>query len=234
MKNLGKNQPKLRFLLLILPLTVAALFIVKIFILDFYRISSASMSPALLTGDFIAILKVFCRIEKNDIVAFTLPENAAEKGDYERNSLFIKRVIAATNDTISVESNTVFVNGQKTRYAAERTEYVLSAKKFVVPGKGTALDISPENEVVWRPLVEREGHSVVIRNRIIFIDGNPATEFNLTQDFYFVTGDNTTDSYDSRYWGLLPEKAIAGRAFLIYWSVAETDGVRLGRIGMVR
>ena len=32
-------------------------------------------------------------------------------------------------------------------------------------------------------------------------------------------GDNRDDSYDSRYWGFVPQANIIGRPLVIYWSV---------------
>ncbi|MDP9121271.1 MAG: signal peptidase I, partial [Acidobacteriota bacterium] len=37
---------------------------------------------------------------------------------------------------------------------------------------------------------------------------------------YFCMGDNRDNSNDSRFWGMVPESHIKGRAFMVYWSFA--------------
>ena len=37
-------------------------------------------------------------------------------------------------------------------------------------------------------------------------------------DSYFAMGDNRDVSYDSRYWGFIPQENVIGRPMFIYWS----------------
>ena len=50
------------------------------------------------------------------------------------------------------------------------------------------------------------------------------------ENYYFVGGDNALNSQDSRYWGLLPEPFIVGRAWRIWKSVDEDGRIRWERV----
>ena len=86
-------------------------------------------------------------------------------------------------------------------------------------------------------LVGLPGDVVEIKNGTIYIDGKPQldTLFNqryyynrgefakegdrlvVPPDSYFVLGDNSGSSKDSRYWGFVPKDYILGKALIIYW-----------------
>lgn len=86
-------------------------------------------------------------------------------------------------------------------------------------------------------LIAFPGETLEIKNGTIYINDKPLMNalFNqryyynrgawaeeghkitVPQDNYFVLGDNSASSKDSRYWGFVPKKNILGRAILIYW-----------------
>ena len=47
--------------------------------------------------------------------------------------------------------------------------------------------------------------------------GNTNDTFKISAGEYFVVGDNTRNSADSRHWGAIPAKDIKGRLLLCYW-----------------
>ncbi len=86
-------------------------------------------------------------------------------------------------------------------------------------------------------LVGLPGESVEIKGGSIYINDKPAQEpvFNriyyynrgdfgaeghkliVPKDSYFVLGDNSASSKDSRYWGFVPKDNLLGEALIIYW-----------------
>jgi signal peptidase I len=45
----------------------------------------------------------------------------------------------------------------------------------------------------------------------------PKQSFVVPKDGYFAMGDNSYNSYDSRYWGPVPQENLVGRGLFVYW-----------------
>jgi signal peptidase I len=94
----------------------------------------------------------------------------------------------------------------------------------------------PKKDFIKR-LVACGGDTVEIKNGTIFVNGQPLLEggfggryyYNrgeygreadkiiVPQGQYFVLGDNSASSQDSRYWGFVPQENLLGKAVFIYW-----------------
>lgn len=54
--------------------------------------------------------------------------------------------------------------------------------------------------------------------------GTPDETFTVPARSYFALGDNSHNSSDSRYWGIVPERNVIGRGFLVYWPFSPRWG----------
>jgi signal peptidase I len=86
-------------------------------------------------------------------------------------------------------------------------------------------------------LVGLPGETIEIKGGSIYVNDQPADnpifkqiyyynrgDFNsegqkivVPKDSYFVLGDNSISSKDSRYWGFVPKESLLGKAMVIYW-----------------
>lgn len=54
--------------------------------------------------------------------------------------------------------------------------------------------------------------------------GSPEETFTVPAHAYFALGDNSYNSSDSRYWGVVPERNVIGRGFFVYWPFSARWG----------
>lgn len=101
-----------------------------------------------------------------------------------------------------------------------------------ISAKGGRIWMTPVNGVLYRNAIEWEQKKKLVqRGDIFLLNDSIIQEYQFKEDYYFVAGDKVMNSKDSRYWGLLPEKFIVGKATLIWKSVdLNTDEIRWNRV----
>jgi len=127
-----------------------------------------------------------------------------------------------------------FIYGAKIPFTGFRLPAVAGLKRgdvivFIYPE-------DPKKDFIKR-LIGLPGEAVELKNGSIYINGQPLLDplFNqryyynrgdfglengklvVPKDQYFVLGDNSASSKDSRYWGFVPKNNILGKALVIYW-----------------
>ena len=106
--------------------------------------------------------------------------------------------------------------------------------RVLIPKKGDVVHLTRRNYFGWRSLILTEGHKISESAEYgILIDDHTAVRYTVENNYLFVLGDNHDHSFDSRAWGILPEKNVIGEAMMIYWSVDASTGIRWERVGKV-
>jgi signal peptidase I len=194
----------------IVEIIVCALFLVT-FVVQPFRIPSASMEPTLKVGDFLLVDKQSyapsgtldrvlppTRIRRGDLVVFHYPVDPALH--------LVKRVVGLPGDRVRLRGGRVVLNGRPLRepYAF----YSAALPNGFRDDFPSLLEADPSVDLKWWIELRQtvRGGDVIV----------PAGE-------YFVLGDNRNDSEDSRYWGFVPRDAIVGRPLLVYFSLPMAE-----------
>ena len=194
----------LEWLAVIVSALVVAL-LIKAFVLQAFYIPSVSMETTVNEGDRILVNKVSYRlhdVRRGDLVVFKkLPGTTSQTDD------LIKRAVALPGETIEVRSDgRIWIWGP-----GETAE---DAQLLQEPY------LDPKNELLQPPSASSPLTSDIWDEQCVNQPRTPG-RCTLSDDQYFMMGDNRNKSSDSRFFGPVAEDLIVGRAFLRIWPLGE-------------
>ncbi|HLE41145.1 MAG TPA: signal peptidase I [Nitrospirota bacterium] len=216
------------------PFLIAAVvaLLIRQFVVQAFKIPSASMVPTLRIGDHLLVNKFvygapvdipftnitlfhmpgFRKPQRGEIIVFKFPL------DEDKN--FIKRIVGVPGDKIQIKKGKLLINDE----AVPLSDLGTYDDKDQSSGSFSF----SRAELLEEQLGAVKHHILYLHDQS---DANFGPEL-VPKESVFVMGDNRDNSQDSRVWGFVKYHKILGRALIIYWSWDGNDSwVRWKRIG---
>ncbi len=119
----------------------------------------------------------------------------------DRGYFYIKRLIGMPGDTLKILNGEVHVKEQGAERFMPISSFGIKELNRVYSWKGGY-----------------HGHTPVGRLANL-------AEIEVPEDSYFMMGDNSSNSSDSREWGFVPRRNIIGRALFVFWPFSRRWGI---------
>jgi signal peptidase I len=201
---------------------ILAVFVLRSFLFEPFKIPSGSMIPTLLVGDLILVNKFAYGVRlpvlntkitdgtpprRGDVMVFRYPPKPSL--DY------IKRVVGVPGDEVAYLNKRLTINGMpvsKERVADFFDEDAMAyfrQYEEVLGGRRHRI-LNDDNRPAFIPGVENFPYKENCRYSV------EGVVCKVPPGYYFMMGDNRDNSLDSRYWGFVPDQNIVGKAFFIW------------------
>ncbi len=191
-------------------------------------------------------LKGYRTVRRNDILVFNFPYSYPDKLEPDWNVFYAKRCVAIPGDTFYIDNGIYKVKQIPDTLGYLPLQQVVAkrpAAKFVparfscfpqdpafgwniknfgplyIPGINDTVAIDTLSVLLYKNLMEYETtQAITIDSGRVFLGLKAIDNYVFRKNYYFMVGEYAPDSQDSRYWGLLPEDLIVGKAFMIWKS----------------
>ena len=211
---------------------IIAVFFLRSFLFEPFKIPSGSMIPTLLIGDLILVNKFHYGVRLPVINTKITDGSPVERGDVmvfrypPKPSLdYIKRVVGVPGDEVAYLNKRLTINGKAVstvalpeffdedvmRYFKQYQESLGEHKHGILNDDDRPAFVPGADDFAYKKNCNYTVEGVVCK---------------VPAGHYFMMGDNRDNSLDSRYWGFVPDKNIVGKAFFVWMNFGS-----LKRIG---
>ena len=188
------------------------------------------------------------QIQRNDILVFNFPcPNNWDDIEMHILKYYVKRCIGLPGDSLSIEKGFFKVEGYTGALGNHRSQTIIAQRDkedfedgvyhcfpndtsfhwnikdfgpLYIPKAGDTIRLNQFNYILYKKYIEWEQQCDLNEiNSRIYLKNKELTHYEFKKDYYFVAGDNGENSQDSRYWGLLPEEYIVGKAWIVWKSI---------------
>jgi signal peptidase I len=201
---------------------ILAVFVLRSFLFEPFKIPSGSMIPTLLVGDLILVNKFAYGIRLPVVNTKLTDGTPPRRGDVmvfrypPKPSLdYIKRVVGVPGDEVAYLNKKLTINGVAVSKQSVPDFFDEDAMTYFkqyeeVLGDKRHRILNDENRPAFVPGVE----NFPFRDNCRYsVEG---VVCKVPEGHYFMMGDNRDNSLDSRYWGFVPDRNIVGKAFFIW------------------
>src|SRR5574343_842350 len=211
---------------------ILAVFVLRSFLFEPFKIPSGSMIPTLRVGDLILVNKFYYGVRLPVLNTKIIDNHDPQRGDVmvfrypPQPSLdYIKRVIGVPGDEVAYLNKKLTVNGQPVPKVAQADFFdpdsMRYGKQFQEQQNGKTYNTLNDDD---RPAFVQGASDFPFRDHCRYsVEG---VVCKVPPGHYFMMGDNRDNTLDSRYWGFVPAQNIVGKAFLVWMNFGN-----LGRIG---
>ncbi len=183
--------------------------VLRIFLVEAFRIPSGSMQNTLLVGDFLFVNKFLYGAEVPFIGKHLPAVREPVRGDIivfdsvEEDLKVVKRLVGIPGDTLQMRDGVLFRNSERV-------------------SEPYAVNSDPDRSE--DPLMRARMRDWQVRHYAGAVPADYVPDLHdwgpviVPAESLFVMGDNRDGSYDGRYWGFLPRANVRGRPLLVYFS----------------
>jgi signal peptidase I len=206
---------------------ILAVFLLRSFLVEPFKIPSGSMIPTLLVGDFILVNKYTYGIRLPVINKKVIELNSPQRGDVvvfrypvDPSLDYIKRVVGVPGDTVEYRNKRLVVNGQALPIR-RGDDYLDKERLFYTPRFVETLGGIDHETLI-------EDNAPPFLSHVLQFPHRDNCHYNaegfscvVPSGHYFMMGDNRDNSQDSRVWGFVPDENLVGKAFLIWLNFSD-------------